>query len=260
LEREHRNGQGITGTSSPAGPGVGYVKDPHTGVVSIATPVDGRDLRTSQILQVNNPDGTIEYLTQAGFSDTLEDAQAAVAATSALNSLSYLYPGLFQVSAAVPVLDPNGKPTPPAAPDQSGTSTTTGTTSKGNQYTTTVQKDSGGNVVADYTVTTGTNFTTSQDNLTGTSQTIQRNPDGSTTLFNCIQKQTVCASSNGGIVNYDDGWNGNNPYDASNQSFTLSLPGYSGGAGSGGGDAGGSKSLVPPGSIVGPGGCDEFGC
>jgi hypothetical protein len=161
----------------------------------------------------------------------------------------------------VPVLDPYEKPTPAAPPDQSGTSTTTGTTSKGNQYTTTVQKDSGGNIVSEYTVTTGTNFTTTSDDLTGTSQTIQRNPDGSTTISNCIQKGNVCTTDTG-IVNMDDGWGGANPYDASNQSFTLSLPGFSGGVGVGGGGGGvdAAKSLVPAGSLADIYGCNEFGC
>ena len=240
--------------------GVGVVQNPDTGVdIGIATPIDGQDLRNSQILQVNFG-GQIKYLTQAGFSDTLEDAQAAVAGTTALNSPQYKYPAMYQVPAVVTPLDPNGKPTPPSPPDQSGTTITTGKTSQGNDYTTTVQKDSSGNIVAEYTVTIGTNFTTSKDDLTGTSQTIERNPDGSTTMFNCIQNQTVCASSNGGIVNYDDGWNGNNPYDASNQSFTLSLPGYSG-VGAGGGGGGGSRStIIPPGSVPDYRGCDEFGC
>ena len=239
--------------------GVGWAQNPQTGEVSQATPIDGQDVKSSQIMQVNFS-GQTEYLTQAGFSLTLDDAQSAVQSINALNSVAYQYPALFQIPVVVPILDPYGTPTPAAPPDQSGTSTTTGTTSQGNQYTTTVQKDSSGNIVAEYTVTIGTNFTMSKDDLTGTSQTIQRNPDGSTTMFNCIQSGTVCASSNGGIINYDDGWHGNNPYDASNQSFTLSLPGYSGVGAGGGGGGGGGSSIIPANSVVNPYGCDALGC
>jgi hypothetical protein len=231
--------------------GVGWVQDPETGNIGDAVPLDGADARSSQIMQVNFPDGNTKYLTQAGFSDTLEDAQAAVAATTALNSLAYKFPALFQIPAVVPVLDTSGKPNPAPPPDQSGTSTTTGKTPDGAQYTTTVQKDSGGNVVAENTTIYGQNYTTSKNDLTGTSLTIQRNPDGSTSIFNCIGKGAVCATDSG-IVNFDDGWGGKNPYDASNQTFSLFMPG--------GGGGGGPNSLVPSNSVVGVGGCDALGC
>lgn len=202
--------------------GVGYVMDPGSGVVASATPVDGLNLRTSQILAVTWPDVQTEYLTQAGFSDTLDNAKAAVGGISLLNSPLYQYPALFQVPAVMPILDQSGMPAP-VQQNSDGTVTTTGTTPDGTQFTKTVQKDSSGNVVSVVTTLVGDNFTTSRNDLTGTSMTILRNPDGSTSFFNCIQGGTVCATDSG-IINYNDGWNGNNPYDVSNQAVSPSVP------------------------------------
>jgi hypothetical protein len=255
MERDYSDGtttwtwnNGIV--SGISGSGIGFLQDPVTGEVGSFTTLDGRDPRSSQILQVNFQDRTL-YLTQAGYSLTLQDAQDAVAAINALNPSIYQYPALFQIPAVVPVLDPNGKPSPVPQPDSSGTYTLTGTTPGGAQYATTVQKDSSGNVVSEFTTVIGPNYTTSKNDVTGTSLTIQRNPDGSTSIFNCIQKGTVCATDSG-IVNFDDGWGGKNPYDASNQTFSLTMPG--------GGGGGGPLMNAPGDPTVGIGGCTELGC